>query len=700
MLKSIPTIFSIVKMKIFFLLLLSTIVSCTEQIEESPNMQRSSRAISSGKYYYYYQGKRIEIPVVENKVFAIHKKEGNATKSSIPDNSIRLSKSEYGSIVDIEKTGYTQSSPEGDEFTYEYVVGDSVNMRGISNKFFIQLREEADSVLLKEMAEEIHCEFVGKTLKGQLWYTLRCNSHSTMNSLDASNYFYESGNFADVDPGFLFEFKPSSTVLSDSYHSDQWYLNGSYGIDAYDAWEYSKGDRSVVVAVFDSGFTENQADVENRMVAESYDINTQGPAVRDTYNRHGAICAAIVGAAHNSEKYAGIAPEVSMMNIQYYPEGSGEMMAAGFQYAMENGADIINCSWGDAGGFYYALFHSSILEQNIYRAATMGRNGKGCIICFASGNNHIIDYPGRECPETIIVGGTQVNGRIADFSGCGINLDLVAPATDFPSLDDPSEKIRGTSFAAPLVSGTAALMLSVDSTLTSTQVEEIIKNTTYRPYYVISDQNTYGQGLLQAGAALKATCMDYEIQGTPYFFNNHEFYPAHSRFYISGLPANAIVTWHTQSNAASLSSNTGTSVTIDYNLTSNSIHDIIYATISYAGKSRTLQLPVLVENNPIIRNVKAYYNGSSPNNYILEADCLNPNASITWVASSANVQFTSFPYPSDSRYQAHPNLYKAFYKSPNSSSSISVNLYISDGNGESIYNFSTNLYNLPTFLPR
>ena len=195
-------------------------------------------------------------------------------------------------------------------------------------------------------------------------------------------------------------------------------------------------------------------------------------------------------------------------------------MANGINWAWQNNAQIINNSWGDQGGAAYNILHSAILEQSINDAITLGRNGLGCIVVFSSGNHTVIDYPVYTNSEIICVGGINEsglrfsNGDVSFFSGYGSELDIVAPGEQIVSTAAGNEidgGIIGTSVAAPVVSGIAALILSVNPCLSQKQVRDIIEkisqkvggysyiNTAGRPNGTWNNQ--MGYGLVDAFAA-------------------------------------------------------------------------------------------------------------------------------------------------------------------------------------------------------
>ena len=150
-------------------------------------------------------------------------------------------------------------------------------------------------------------------------------------------------------------------------------------------------------------------------------------------------------------------------NFQHY-------MARGIRWAYEYGADIISNSWGCPA-------YNSEIDEAIMDAFRYGRQGKGCVVVFATGNDstNIISYPAN-CNDTILaVGAIDSTGVRATFSQYGTELDLVAPGDKiWSTIPNQTGYMSGTSMACPHVAGVAALVLERDPELTVTQINSII----------------------------------------------------------------------------------------------------------------------------------------------------------------------------------------------------------------------------------
>jgi hypothetical protein len=349
----------------------------------------------------------------------------------------------------------------------------------MSNCFYVKLYEEADTILLKEVVEETRTILLGQVPYMNKWYKIMVAYSIINNTLEMSNYFYETGLFADIDPGFVFEFTPN--CRSDYNYLNQWALPA---INSCDTWEVTTGSSYVTVAIVDQGIELSHKEfVGTSFSPYAYDCYT-GLYTNEVYGDHGTMVASVIAANHNYGNMAGLAPNVSIMPIchplttDWYP---GEELASGILWAVQNGADVINCSWGDQGGDQdFEKLHSPMLEEAIRYAITNGRREKGCVVVFASGNHEVMDYPASFTPEIVACGSINDWYQRAEGSGKGQALDVVAPG-DSIYVSDLGNSYRfdyGTSLAAPYVSAIAALVLSRNTDLTGKQVTDIIEITT------------------------------------------------------------------------------------------------------------------------------------------------------------------------------------------------------------------------------
>ncbi len=214
------------------------------------------------------------------------------------------------------------------------------------------------------------------------------------------------------------------------------------------------------------------------------DRNYGNNEVKGPDARHGTHVAGIVAANRNNDfGIAGVADNVQIMVIRALPDGDerDKDVVNAILYAVENGAKVINMSFGKT-----VSPQKSAVDEAVKFAQS-----KGVLLIHAAGNeNQDIDtkenYPtkhlldGTEADNWIEVGATswmQSTNTVAEFSNYGQKtVDVFAPGVDIQStvVGSKYEDLSGTSMAAPVVSGLAALLISYYPTFTYKQIKQII----------------------------------------------------------------------------------------------------------------------------------------------------------------------------------------------------------------------------------
>ena len=523
---------------------------------------------TTDEYYYYYNGKRIPLELNRDYVSISSKK---VEVSNLPNNV-----SVQGRPALSEEGNYLREIRIGENIT-EKTYMDRISLLekdrdiisilpyfktknndkiGVSNYFFVKLKKDSDEDLLYSFAKSHKCIVVNKNKFMPLWYTLSTTKESFYTSLKIANIFYESNYFEEAEPDLMLD----NLILGDNtFENTQWGLDntGQYGkqkgidIKAKQAWRISRG-KDVKVAVLDQGIELNHPDLKENLSSLSYDTE-KGVSPSVLLGEHGTACAGIIGAVDNEIGVIGVAPEsklISISNILRMTLKIKEKLADGINWAWQNGADVISNSWGGED------LRSMFIDDAIKNALTKGRNGKGCVVVFATGNsNNKVLYPANSNPDIIAVGAMSPCGERKNPSSCdkedwwgscyGNELDVMAPGvlistTDISTIDyegregynphsplnppiipdfdntDYTNSFGGTSSACPHVAGVAALILSVNPDLTAKQVADIIEQTAQK-VGGYNYQNTYtrpngtwnnemGYGLVDAYKALqKAT---------------------------------------------------------------------------------------------------------------------------------------------------------------------------------------------------
>jgi len=249
-------------------------------------------------------------------------------------------------------------------------------------------------------------------------------------------------NVARADNSDSLSYGPSPQTtysLDDSYLAERW---GVSRVEAPQAWQITRGDRSIIVAVLDTGINKDNQDLADRVAAE---VNfTDSPTSDDLYE-HGT---------HMAGTIAAIAPECRLMNVKVADDAGRcepSVVARGIIWAVDNGARVINVS--------LSMRASPNLEEAVNYAWS-----QGAILITAAGNKGGSEpsYPAYYV-NCLAVAGTNENNSLALLSSYGDWVDVAAPGFNIYS-ELPQNQYgykTGTSAAGAHVSGVAALVFSV-----------------------------------------------------------------------------------------------------------------------------------------------------------------------------------------------------------------------------------------------
>ncbi len=236
------------------------------------------------------------------------------------------------------------------------------------------------------------------------------------------------------------------------------------------------------------------------IVGDNYDDSSEryygNNEVEGPEASHGTHVAGIIGAVRNNLiGIDGVADNVLIMVLRAVPDGDerDKDIANAIRYAAENGASIINMSFGKS--FPY--------DKKAVDDAVKYAVSKDVLFIHASGNDHLnLDIEGRRFPNPnylsgrgsaksnwIIVGAVNSKGVPGNFSNYGRKfVDVFAPGVSINStvLDGKYGKKNGTSMATPVVAGVAAMIRSYYPALSAKQVKKIILKTVYKPKTEVS----------------------------------------------------------------------------------------------------------------------------------------------------------------------------------------------------------------------
>jgi subtilisin family serine protease len=391
-------------------------------------------------------------------------------------------------------------------FAYPVYKLNDLTVIKLNDHFLVKYNDTVTQSAVDSIQDIYHVE----TIRGANQYTgmrvLAVTTESPGNCLEVADQFYLSGLVKYAHPDFTFV-KLHGYVPNDPLYHFQYYLHndGSFGgqvgidIGAEKAWEITKGDSNIVVAIIDMGCVWDHEDYNQDNYLGGYDFvgesvkypaPDEDPAPGDE-PAHGVACQGIIfGNIDNGIGISGIAPNCKLLTYKCWDDvGSGQPGPAGvsdFHDAIIQAsmADIVSCSWGygvDTGPFLPEI--SDALEV---------ANNANTIFVFSSGNygadypfGHSVSFPADQ-DNVIAVGAIERDGEQWLYSGSGPSLNVVAPSgdihlysADFYTLDQMASKgwnpryrtcdstdndyicfFGGTSAAAPQVAGILALVKS------------------------------------------------------------------------------------------------------------------------------------------------------------------------------------------------------------------------------------------------
>ncbi len=281
-----------------------------------------------------------------------------------------------------------------------------------------------------------------------------------------------------------------------------WHLDR---IQADLAWDISKGSSEIRVAIVDNAVWVDHPDLAGKIVAQRdtyYNTNNANPpGTGDPAEwSHGTHCAGLAaGISDNGIGIASVGFNVSIIAVKAAANNNSNSIYgyAGIQWAADNGADVINMSWGGTG--------YSQTNQNLINSIS----AMGIVLVAAAGNDNVTTphYPSAYA-NVISVASTDFDDVKSDFSNYATSVDVSSPggtcaggpagllSTTFNSATLGNYDLsQGTSMSAPIVSGLCGLVLSINPQLTPAQVENILESTADDIYAV----NPTYTGMLGAG---------------------------------------------------------------------------------------------------------------------------------------------------------------------------------------------------------
>ncbi len=426
---------------------------------------------------------------------------------------------------------------------------------------YVVFSANAEKTTILSLFRKYHLNIIEKISDNEYWVQI---TQKSTNPLKTAALLQNEPTIQIAEPDFfrnLVEYAfqpPTDSLFRDQWHlenegpSRYYYVGGTgggvfspskftQGADAkiVATWKHLHsinkpplGDKEIVVAVIDSGFDIDHPDLygDGTKVVAPYNFidNSTNPRPLKTENlsvwhqvnerdeAHGTACAGVaVGATNNRTGTVGACPNARLMPIKAIHTVNEKEVIKWFNHAANNGADIISCSWGLGEGSEIG----SSLKNKLQEITTKGRNGKGCIICFAAGNTD----PSRTAkvsglaadPHVICVTASTSGDKVATYSFQGKEVSIAAsssgeasittcsvgynytwrPQSIFMDNGNPyTASFGGTSSACPLVAGICGLILTANKGLTAKRVKDILQKTADKIQDTVNDPNGYING--------------------------------------------------------------------------------------------------------------------------------------------------------------------------------------------------------------
>jgi len=362
------------------------------------------------------------------------------------------------------------------------------------------------------------------------------------------NELYASGYVELAEPSYKVRML---VTPNDANINFQYYLTN---IKAFQAWDIEQGSEDMVIGIVDSG-----VDIDHPDLADQLYINTGDPvngidddnngyiddyrgwdfSGADTLNAfnpnfvgdndpsipkagggfgHGTQVGGCASAStNNGTGIAGVGYNTRLLYTKHFADNQPSSAVSyssnlylGVIYAAENGAKIINCSWG-----------STVRSQVYQDIITYVTLDLGCLVVSAAGNsgNGTSLYP-ASYDYVLSVAATDADDKQAWFSNYGSKVDLSAPGVSIytTSYNNLYSSPDGTSLSAPIVSGAAALVWSHFPNYTPLQVAEQLRVTADENFTLLNPslEHQFGKGRLDVYAALTTSspsirALEYEL---------------------------------------------------------------------------------------------------------------------------------------------------------------------------------------------
>ena len=385
----------------------------------------------------------------------------------------------------------------------------------------------------------------GVDMYGSLWGRLAAGTYHIKVEAPPSNFpgmylisAYEDSEYA----GAVEQCIGLTTPVSDPWYGCQWHLNntnqlgpgGGQDINVEEVWATNKG-AGINVAVVDNGLRSTHEDLADNVDTSRNAIYAPGGDIENPQEDHGTKVAGLIAARDNNVGVRGVAPRATiyvydLVESGVWADDAEKAEAMAHERAV---TAVYNNSWG-SGASAIPKTAPAVLELAQREGVANGYGGKGAFYVWSAGNGHgfgdntNLDELKNSFAITAVCG-IGYNDWRAVYSDMGASLWVCAPSGDgtggtrHMTTTDPGNRytdaFAGTSAAAPVVSGVAALIRAENTSLTWRDVKLILANSARKndassrgweqggvKYGSTTDRysfnHSYGFGAVDAGAAV------------------------------------------------------------------------------------------------------------------------------------------------------------------------------------------------------
>lgn len=329
-----------------------------------------------------------------------------------------------------------------------------------------------------------------------------------------------SGRITEAVPDLSFaharadiDIPPNDTRYESQYFLEKTHIEG--------AWAHSIGDADTLIVIADNGCDLTHPDLAGKLEPgfDPFEEDDDPSWKPGDGAEHGTACAGLAAASTDNDiDIAGACPECHVSCARLLPADDEIITVASdvltFQFALDVDASVVSNSWG----FVQAIPVPAPLRVAIETVQQTGRGGRGAVVVFAAGNDGrtIGDDELLAVAGVLGVGAVSNIGEPTQYTNSGASVDVVAP-TGSVALDiagpegagpgDVTTSFGGTSSAAPIVSGIAALVASAAPDLTADEINDVLMGTAKQSLLADPDASghdpIFGFGLVQADRALE-----------------------------------------------------------------------------------------------------------------------------------------------------------------------------------------------------